>query len=65
MQIFLDLRPHVVDAELQKDLFHPKFLEENYPNACENIDDSLPEADGTVLMTSVFFDADHAHDHVS
>ena len=31
----------------------------------EDIDDGLPDVYGTELNTSVFFDADHAHDHVT
>jgi hypothetical protein len=35
---------------------------EDYPNAKEEIDPNLPTPYGTELETSIFFDADHAHD---
>jgi hypothetical protein len=63
-RLVLDSRPLIVDAELQTNSFHPDFLED-YHDAREDIDDGLPIAYGTELMTSVFFDADHAHDHVT
>ncbi len=63
-RIVMDSRPLVVDAELQTDSFHPDFLED-YPDATEDIDEALPTPYGCELETSVFFDADHAHDHVT
>jgi hypothetical protein len=36
---------------------------EDYDGAKEELGDGLPEAFGRELETSVFFDADHAHDH--
>ena len=54
-----------MDAELQTVLFHPDFLED-YPDAREaDIDESVPNAHGTELSSSVFLDADQAHDHVT
>ena len=47
--------------DLMKHTFHPDFLED-YPGASEDIDSSLPEAFGEELLTSLFFDADWAHD---
>jgi hypothetical protein len=63
-RIVLDSRPLIVDAELQTNSFHPDFLED-YPDACEDVAEDLPTAYGAELTTSVFFDADHAHDHVT
>ena len=59
-----DSRPLLVDDELLTDSFHPDFLED-YPGACEDIDPNLPKAYGAELTTSIFFEADHAHDHVT
>ncbi|KAI2513608.1 Reverse transcriptase (RNA-dependent DNA polymerase) [Fragilaria crotonensis] len=63
-RIVIDSRPLLVDEELLTDSFHPDFLED-YPDACEDIDPNLPTAHGPELLTSVFFDADHAHDHLT
>jgi hypothetical protein len=63
-RIVIDSRLLLVDEELRSDSFHPDFLED-YPDAHEDIDDGLPAPIGAELMTSVFFDADHAHDHVT
>ena len=63
-RIVVDSRPLLVDDELKSDSFHPDFLED-YPDAREDIDDGLPAPHGAELMTSVFFDADHAHDQVT
>ena len=63
-RIVLDSCPLFVDDELKKNSFHPNFLED-YPDASEDIDPSLPAPHGPELTTSVFFDADHAHDHVT
>jgi hypothetical protein len=63
-RIVLDSRPLIVDDELKKNSLHPDFLED-YPDASEDIDPSLPAPHGSELTTSVFFDADHAHDHVT
>ena len=59
--ILIDSRPLLLDDELTKHTFHPDFLED-YPNASEDIDSSLPEPFGEALQTSVFFDTDWAHD---
>ena len=51
----------MLDDNLTKHTFHPDFLED-YPNASEDIDSSLPEPFGEALQTSIFFGADWAHD---
>ncbi|KAI2510964.1 Reverse transcriptase (RNA-dependent DNA polymerase) [Fragilaria crotonensis] len=63
-RIVLDSRPLLVDDELKTTSFHPDFLEDD-PDASEDIDGAFPTAYGTELATSVVFDADHAHDHVT
>ena len=60
-QIVIDSRPLVVPEEFCQETFHPDFLED-YPDANEEIDPGLPKAFGMELETSIFFDADHAHD---
>jgi hypothetical protein len=61
-RIVLDSPPLIVEEELHQKSFHPDFLED-YDGAKEEIGDGLPEAFRRELETSVFFDADHAHDH--
>ena len=61
-RIVLDSRPLLVDESLKTNSFHPDFLED-YPDAAEDIDENFPTPFGDELQTSVFFDADHAHDH--
>ena len=51
----------IVPEEYKSSTFQPEFLED-YPNANEELDPTLPEAFGQELETSIFFDADHAHD---
>jgi hypothetical protein len=63
-RIVLDSRPLLIDESLRTDSFHPDFLED-YPDAAEDMDDSFPTPFGDELTTSVFFDADHAHDHAT
>jgi hypothetical protein len=63
-RIVLDSRPFLVNDELKTTSFHPDFLED-YPDASEDIDDAILTSHGAELTTSVFFDADHAHDHVT
>jgi hypothetical protein len=59
----LGSHPLIIEEELRQKFFHPDFLED-YDGAKEEIGDGLPEAFGQELETSsVFFDADHAHDH--
>jgi hypothetical protein len=36
---------------------------EDYDGAKEEVHDGLPEAFGWELESSIYFDADHAHDH--
>ena len=50
-----------IDEELKTESFHPDFLED-YDVEPEELDPHAPEAFGRELQTSVFFDADHAHD---
>lgn len=54
--------PLDVAEELQQESFHPDFLDD-YPDATEEIGNNYPQPYGRSLQTSVFFDADHAHDH--
>ena len=64
-RIVLDSRPLISDDALRHDSFHPDFLED-YPDAKEDVGTDFPPAFGRELdTTSVFFDADHAHDHVT
>jgi hypothetical protein len=64
-RIVIDSRPLLIDEEaLRKDSFHPDFLED-YPDAHEDIASDFPKPYGRELETAVFFDADHAHDHVT
>jgi hypothetical protein len=58
----LDSCPLIIEEELHQKSIHPDFLED-YDGAKDEIGDGLPEAFGRELETSVFFDADHAHDH--
>ena len=60
-RIVIDSRPLNVDQELKKKVFHPDFLHD-YPDAEEEIPENLPPAFGPELETSIFVDADHAHD---
>ncbi len=52
----------IVNKELHQKSFHPDFLED-YDGAKEEIGEGIPESYGPKLETSVFFDADHVHDH--
>lgn len=63
-RIVVDSRPLLVDAELRSASFHPDFLED-YPDAHEDVSTDFPPCYGRELETAVFFDADHAHDHVT
>jgi Reverse transcriptase (RNA-dependent DNA polymerase) len=63
-RIVLDSRPLIIDDDLRHDSFHPDFLDD-YPDAKEDVGTDFPPAFGRELDTTVFFDADHAHDHVT
>ena len=63
-RIVLDSRPLIIDDGLRNDSFHPDFLDD-YPDATEDVGTDFPAAFGRELDTAVFFDADHAHDHVT
>ena len=63
-RIVVDSRPLLVDDELRSESFHPDFLED-YPDAAEDVASDFPTPFGRELETSVFFDADHAHDHAT
>ncbi len=63
-RIVLDSRPLLVDDGLRTSSFHPDFLDD-YPDAKEDVGTDFPTACGPELETVVFFDADHAHDHVT
>lgn len=61
-RLVLESRPLVIDPELlRQESFHPDFLDD-YPDAREELDPNFPAAFGPELESSVFFDADHAHD---
>ena len=60
-RIVIDSRPLVVDDKLKLTAFHPKFLED-YGYADEEIPNNIPAPHGPELETSIFWDADHAHD---
>ena len=59
--LVVDLGSLIVPEEFKSSSFHPDFLED-YPNAQEELDPTMPVAFGPELETSIFFDADHAHD---
>lgn len=61
-RIVLNSHPLVVSEELKGKSFVPDFLED-YRDAKEDVDPRFPTAYGTEFDTSIFFDADHAHDH--
>jgi hypothetical protein len=63
-RIVVDSHPLKIDDDLRKDSFHPDFLED-CPDASEDVGTDFPEAFGREMDTSVFFDADHAHDHIT
>ena len=63
-RIFLDSRPFLVDEDLHSDSFHPDFLDDD-PDAAKDVASDFSTPYGTEVETAVFFDADHAHDHVS
>ena len=58
--LVIDLGPLIVPEEFKASTFRPDFLED-YPDAQEELDPTMPEAFGQELETSIFFDADHAH----
>ena len=57
--LVIDSGPLIVPEEFTSSTFHPDFLED-YPNAHEELDQTMLEAFGSELETSIF--ADHAHD---
>jgi len=61
--IVLNSAPLECDDAVLLSSFDPDFLKD-YPDVQEQIDPSLPTPYGIELQTSIFFDADHAHDHV-
>ena len=63
-RIVLDSRLLIVDDGLRSDSFHPDFLDD-YSDATEDVTSDFPTAYGTELKTAVFFDVDHAHDHIT
>ena len=58
--LVIDSGSLIVPEEFKSSTFHPDFLED-YPDAQEELDPTMPEAFGSELETSIFFDADHAH----
>jgi len=61
-RLVLDSRPLHIPQELRQPSYHHDFLDD-YPDAREDLDPNLPEAFGSELETTIFFDSDHAHDH--
>ena len=60
-RIQIDSQPLIWDTPKPDPTFHEDFLED-YPDAKGEIDPNLPTPYGNELETSIFFDADHAHD---
>jgi len=61
-RILIDSRPLIFDDEdLLKESFHLDFLED-YADAEEDTDFDFPQSYGKELDTTIFWDADHAHD---
>ena len=60
-QLILNSQPFLISEELTGKSFIPNFLD-NYPDAKEDIDTQFPTSYGDKFETSIFFDADHAHD---
>jgi hypothetical protein len=61
--LVLNSNPLLVNEELQQSSFHPDFLED-YDGAKEAIGTGFPDPYGNELESSIFFDADHAHNHL-
>ena len=59
-RLLLTSSPLRIDESLVE-RFEPD-LSADYPDSTEEIDSSNPDAFGKELITSIFFDADHAHD---
>ena len=51
----------IVPEEFKSSTFHLDFLDD-YPDAQEELNPTMPVAFGPELETSIFFDVDHAHD---
>ena len=62
--LLMDSRPLRIDEEFNGPSFHPDFLED-YDGATELLDPSLPTPYGDELPSTIFFDADWAHDAVT
>ena len=58
--IALDSRPMIISEDVE--LFSADFSED-YPDATEELDSSLPTPFGRELDTTIIFDSDHGHDH--
>ena len=59
--LVIDSGSLLVPEEFMSSTFQPDFVE-NYPNVQEELDPMMPVAFALELETSIFFDADHAHD---
>ena len=59
--LVIDSGPLIVPEEFNSSIFRLDFLED-YPDAQEELNPMMPDAFGPELETSIFFDADHAHD---
>ena len=51
--------------EISVKVANVKYWLENIPGESEEIDEGLPYPWGRPLITSVYFDSDHAHDQVT
>ena len=60
-RMVVDSRPIIWETPKENPTFHADFLED-YPDAKEELDPNLPTPYGRELETTIFFDADHAHD---
>lgn len=53
------------DYAIEKMISDGDCWKEQYPGAQEDVDSAMPKPMGVALQTSIFFDADHAHDQVT
>ena len=58
--LVIDSGSLIVPEEFKSSTFNLDFLED-YTDAQEELDPTMPEAFGSELETSIFFDADHTH----
>ena len=60
-RIVIDSNPMKIDDDLRKGNFDPDFLDD-YKDSEKDLDPNLLKLFGRELETTMFFDADHAHD---